>query len=86
MAGMAGRRTHNVRGSQPVDARVDRQGASPRRPADSPGAPRSGTNSVFEITESAMMTDPARAIETITELGALGIGFAVDDFGTGWSP
>jgi diguanylate cyclase (GGDEF)-like protein/PAS domain S-box-containing protein len=44
-----------------------------------------GASIVFEITESAMMTDPARAIETITELGKLGIAFAVDDFGTGFS-
>ena len=39
----------------------------------------------FEITESAMLTDPARAIETITDLNALGIGFSVDDFGIGFS-
>ena len=44
-----------------------------------------GANIVFEITESAMMTDPGRAIETITELRAFGVGFAVDDFGTGFS-
>jgi EAL domain-containing protein (putative c-di-GMP-specific phosphodiesterase class I) len=44
-----------------------------------------GENVHFEITESAMLTDPARAIETITDLTALGIGFSMDDFGIGFS-
>jgi diguanylate cyclase (GGDEF)-like protein len=39
----------------------------------------------FEITESAMATDPQRALETIERLHALGIGFSVDDFGIGFS-
>ena len=39
----------------------------------------------FEITESAMLADPARAIEAITALNALGVEFAVDDFGIGFS-
>jgi diguanylate cyclase (GGDEF)-like protein len=39
----------------------------------------------FEITESAMATDPQRALETIDRLHALGIGFSVDDFGIGFS-
>jgi len=39
----------------------------------------------FEITESAMATDPQRALETIDGLHALGIGFSVDDFGIGFS-
>ena len=39
----------------------------------------------FEITESAMATDPQRALETIGRLHALGIGFSVDDFGIGFS-
>jgi diguanylate cyclase (GGDEF)-like protein len=39
----------------------------------------------FEITESAMATDPQRALETIARLHALGIGFSVDDFGIGFS-
>ncbi len=39
----------------------------------------------FEITESAMVTDPQRALETIERLHALGIGFSVDDFGIGFS-
>jgi diguanylate cyclase (GGDEF)-like protein/PAS domain S-box-containing protein len=39
----------------------------------------------FEITETAMLADPARAIEAITALNALGVEFAVDDFGIGFS-
>jgi len=40
---------------------------------------------MFEITESAMMVDPARALKTVSELHALGTHFAIDDFGTGYS-
>jgi diguanylate cyclase (GGDEF)-like protein len=39
----------------------------------------------FEITESAMMADPARAVANVQELHKLGVGFSVDDFGTGFS-
>jgi EAL domain-containing protein (putative c-di-GMP-specific phosphodiesterase class I) len=39
----------------------------------------------FEITETAMLSDPARAIEAITALNRLGVAFAVDDFGKGFS-
>ncbi len=44
-----------------------------------------GESLAFEITESAMATDPQRALETIERLHALGIGFSVDDFGIGFS-
>ncbi|MFO7604044.1 MAG: EAL domain-containing protein [Gammaproteobacteria bacterium] len=40
---------------------------------------------MFELTESAMMADPAHAIATITEFTRLGIQFSIDDFGTGFS-
>ena len=40
---------------------------------------------VFEITESAMMLDIKRVKKVINELSELGIEFAVDDFGTGFS-
>jgi diguanylate cyclase (GGDEF)-like protein len=40
---------------------------------------------IFELTESAMMADPAHAIASITEFCKLGIQFAIDDFGTGFS-
>ncbi|MGQ0594609.1 MAG: sensor domain-containing protein [Gammaproteobacteria bacterium] len=39
----------------------------------------------IEITESALMSDPARAIATLEELQQLGIQIAMDDFGTGYS-
>ena len=57
--------------------------ADVRRILQAHGMP--GENVHFEITESAMLTDPARAIETITDLNTLGIGFSVDDFGIGFS-
>ena len=39
----------------------------------------------LEITESAMMADPARALDTLLRLDALGVRLAVDDYGTGFS-
>ncbi len=39
----------------------------------------------LEITENALMTEPARVLETMNELRALGFGFSIDDFGTGYS-
>lgn len=39
----------------------------------------------FEITEGAMMANPQRAIEKLTEFKSMGISLAVDDFGTGFS-
>jgi diguanylate cyclase (GGDEF)-like protein/PAS domain S-box-containing protein len=38
-----------------------------------------------EITESLLMTEPARAIETLNTLRAMGVHIAIDDFGTGYS-
>ncbi|HYM50699.1 MAG TPA: EAL domain-containing protein [Candidatus Limnocylindrales bacterium] len=39
----------------------------------------------LEITESALMTEPARVLDTMNQLRALGLGFSIDDFGTGYS-
>jgi len=37
----------------------------------------------FEVTESAAMADPERAVAVLAALRALGAGVSVDDFGTG---
>ncbi len=39
----------------------------------------------LEITESAMMANPAHAVEILTLLDGMGVRLAVDDFGTGFS-
>jgi diguanylate cyclase (GGDEF)-like protein/PAS domain S-box-containing protein len=38
---------------------------------------------VFEITESALASNPARALETLQRLAGLGCQLSLDDFGTG---
>lgn len=40
---------------------------------------------VLEVTESAMMTNPKRAIEALTKLNQRGMQIAIDDYGTGYS-
>jgi diguanylate cyclase (GGDEF)-like protein len=39
----------------------------------------------LEITESMIMSDPDRALDTVTRLRQLGVQISVDDFGTGYS-
>jgi len=39
----------------------------------------------IEITESALIADPSRAIGTVNRICALGVAIALDDFGTGYS-
>lgn len=40
---------------------------------------------VFEVTETALVTDMVAAIESLRELQDLGAGVAIDDFGTGYA-
>ncbi|SDT77402.1 putative bifunctional diguanylate cyclase/phosphodiesterase [Actinoplanes derwentensis] len=39
----------------------------------------------LEITESALMADPHRVLETTTRLNRMGVAISLDDFGTGYS-
>ncbi|MFP5349694.1 MAG: putative bifunctional diguanylate cyclase/phosphodiesterase [Gammaproteobacteria bacterium] len=39
----------------------------------------------LEVTETAVMTEPVRAVECIKKLRTLGVQVAIDDFGTGYS-
>src|SRR5260370_33961134 len=39
----------------------------------------------LEITESAVMAEPGRVLETMKRLRLGGIRFSIDDFGTGYS-
>ena len=39
----------------------------------------------LEITESALMADPHRVLDTITRLDRMGLAISLDDFGTGFS-
>jgi diguanylate cyclase (GGDEF)-like protein/PAS domain S-box-containing protein len=40
---------------------------------------------VFEITESMLMAEPNRVLRTLADLRDLGVQFAIDDFGVGYS-
>jgi diguanylate cyclase (GGDEF)-like protein len=39
----------------------------------------------IEITESALMADPERALNTLKQISDMGVSISVDDFGTGYS-
>jgi diguanylate cyclase (GGDEF)-like protein len=53
------------------------------RMLDSLGVPADALQ--LEITESMIMTDPERALATVSRLSDLGVRLSVDDFGTGYS-
>jgi diguanylate cyclase (GGDEF)-like protein len=57
----------------------DRVGEALRRHSVPPGLVS------FEITESAVMREPERALPVLRRLHEIGVGLAVDDFGTGYS-
>jgi diguanylate cyclase (GGDEF)-like protein len=40
---------------------------------------------VIEITESSVMEDPAATMRALADIRALGVGIALDDYGTGYS-
>jgi EAL domain-containing protein (putative c-di-GMP-specific phosphodiesterase class I) len=44
-----------------------------------------GSCLTVEMTESAIVSDPARTADVTGRLRALGVGIAVDDFGTGYT-
>jgi EAL domain-containing protein (putative c-di-GMP-specific phosphodiesterase class I) len=54
-----------------------------RRLLEATGVP-AGLLSI-ELTESALMTDPARARAILEDLSAMGVSLSIDDFGTGYS-
>ena len=54
-----------------------------RAPADDLRLPADALQ--LEITESMIMSDPERALATVTRLSDLGVRLSVDDFGTGYS-
>jgi len=42
-------------------------------------------NIEFEVTESQIMSNPEKSIETLQQISKLGISISIDDFGTGYS-
>jgi diguanylate cyclase (GGDEF)-like protein len=39
----------------------------------------------LEVTEDTVMSDPERALDVLARLGEIGVGLALDDYGTGYS-
>lgn len=75
---------HDVRMSVNLSARHLSDLGLPRRVYDALGRHHVPPSSlVLEVTETALLSDPARADVVITALRALGVGIAVDDYGTG---
>lgn len=76
----------DVRIAVNLSARLLQDTAFPARLSELLKASQVGASSLeLEITESAMMLDPARALRVIQEIDLLGVLIAIDDFGTGYS-
>jgi len=58
-------------------------GSTVRRELASRGLPAEVLT--LEITESTIMAEPARAVETLRQLRGTGVRLSIDDFGTGYS-
>lgn len=58
--------------AQEIEALVEEAGVDARR-------------LILEVTESALLRNPELAREVLTQLGALGIKIAIDDFGSGYA-
>jgi EAL domain-containing protein (putative c-di-GMP-specific phosphodiesterase class I) len=84
--------TLRQRGSEPLTVAVNLSGRQLSHPGlvqtvqealDAHGC--HGTQLVFEVTETALVTDMGAAIASLQALTAMGAGIAIDDFGTGYS-
>jgi diguanylate cyclase (GGDEF)-like protein/PAS domain S-box-containing protein len=47
--------------------------------------PEARASVMLEVTESAVMSDPQRALEAVMRLHEMGVRISIDDFGTGYS-
>ncbi|MGH8131088.1 MAG: EAL domain-containing protein [Steroidobacteraceae bacterium] len=80
------RRGLNVRMAANLSARLLQDTAFPERLRVLLASAQADAASLeLEITESAMMLDPARALRIIQEIDQQGVLIAVDDFGSGYS-
>jgi diguanylate cyclase (GGDEF)-like protein/PAS domain S-box-containing protein len=76
----------DVRCAVNLSARLLQDAAFPERLQALLAAARVNPGSLeLEITESAMMLDPARALRIIQDIARQGVRIAIDDFGTGYS-
>ena len=70
---------------QPLSPRTRGAGSRPPHREDPREADLDPGFLVVELTESALLVDPIRAEERLRQLKQLGVGLALDDFGTAFS-